>query len=223
MQKLLQDLAIAIERGKIDKRSPHPKDMIDMDGADELTIKALEQGIAPSVILADGLVPGMKSIGEKFARNEAYIPDILLAARAMSKATEHLKPFFKSGEIKTRGTLIVGTVRGDLHDIGKKIVAMVVEGGGWKIVDLGVDVSAEKFVEAVGQNPGCAVGLSALLTTTMSNMEDITKKIKAEHPETTVLIGGAPITSAFASRIGADGYFADPQGALNFLNEKFTK
>ena len=218
MDDVLKKLSIAIERGKIDRDSPHPPDMKGMDGADELTKQALEAGISPNTILSDALVAGMKVIGDKFANNEVFIPDILLSARAMTKATEHLKPFFQSGEINQKGTLVVGTVQGDLHDIGKKIVAMVVEGGGWKIIDLGVDVSAEKFADAVRENPGCAVGLSALLTTTMSNMESITKHIKSEFPETLVIVGGAPITSEFASRIGSDGYFRDPQGALNYLN-----
>jgi 5-methyltetrahydrofolate--homocysteine methyltransferase len=218
MDDVLKRLSYAIERGKIDRESPHPPDMRNQDGADELTCQALGAGIAPSEILSNGLVPGMQAIGEKFARNEVFIPDILLSARAMTKATEHLKPYFQSGDIKLKGTFIVGTVQGDLHDIGKKIVSMVIEGGGWKVIDLGVDVSAQKFADAVRENPGCAVGLSALLTTTMSNMQFITKKIKSESPSTIVIIGGAPITREFASRIGSDGYFADPQGALNFLN-----
>ena len=223
MAEILNKLAYAIERGKIDKNSPHPSDMKDQDGADELARQALDEGISPSDVLSIGLVPGMTAIGERFARNEVFIPDILLSAKAMTKATEHLKPFFQSGDIKLKGTFVVGTVQGDLHDIGKKIVSMVIGGGGWKIIDLGVDVSAEKFANAVRENPGCVVGLSALLTTTMSNMESIAQKIKSEFPGTTVIIGGAPITNNFASRIGADGYFADPQGALNYINSRIGK
>jgi 5-methyltetrahydrofolate--homocysteine methyltransferase len=218
--EILNKLAIAIERGKIDIASPHPPDMLFQDGADELTRIALESGIPAEKILSEALIPGMTAVGQKFARNEVFIPDILLSARAMAKATEHLKPYFQSGELKTRGIIVMGTVRGDLHDIGKKIVGMMFEGGGWKVVDLGVDVPASKFIEAVGQNPGCAVGLSALLTTTMNNMRAIVEEIKIAYPDTLIIVGGAPVTGTFASGIGADAYFADPQGALEFLNSR---
>jgi methanogenic corrinoid protein MtbC1 len=218
--EILEKLANAIERGKIDRVSPYPPDMKDQDGADELTKAALEAGVKAERILSEGLIPGMSAIGQKFARNEVFIPDILLSARAMTKATEHLKPFFTSGEIKTKGVLVIGTVQGDLHDIGKKIVGMMFEGGGWKVIDLGVDVPASKFIEAVKDNPGAVIGLSALLTTTMRNMQAITTEVKTAFPGTVVIIGGAPVTGNFASNIGADAYFADPQGALEFLNSR---
>ena len=218
--EILEKLAIAVERGKIDRDSPHPSDMIHQDGADELTRSALEEGIPAEKILSDGLVPGMRAVGQKFARNEVFIPDILLSARAITRASEHLKPFFQSGEIKTRGVLVIGTVKGDLHDIGKKIVGMIFEGGGWKVIDLGVDVPVSGFVEAVRANPGCVVGLSALLTTTMRNMQAIVDEIKSTFPGTVVIIGGAPVTGNFAAGIGADAYFPDPQGALEYLNSR---
>ena len=217
---ILEKLATSIERGKIDRASPHPPDMKDLDGADELTRAALESGIPAAKVLSEGLVPGMTAVGRKFARNEVFIPDILLSARAMKKATEHLKPYFQSGEIKAKGVVVMGTVQGDLHDIGKKIVGMIFEGGGWRVIDLGVNVTASKFIEAIGQNFGCAVGLSALLTTTMKNMPEIVGEIKTAYPETVVIIGGAPVTGSFASGIGADAYFPDPQGALEYLNSR---
>ena len=145
-----------------------------------------------------------------------------MAAKAMAAAMEHLKPFFKSDELKHRGTIVMGTVLGDLHDIGKRLVAMVIEGAGWEVVDLGTDVSPEKFLKAVNEHPGCVVGLSALLTTTMVNMETIVKHIKSKHPNVKVIIGGAPVTEGFAVKIGADGYSADPQGAVEFLNSRCT-
>lgn len=220
--EILEKLAIAIERGKIDRESPHPPDMKNQEGAYELTKSALDNGIPAQIVLSEGLIPGMKAIGLKFARNEAFIPDILISARAMNKATELLKPYFLSGEIETKGVLVIGTVQGDLHDIGKKIVGMIFEGGGWKVIDLGVDVPSSKFMEAIQQNPGCVVGLSALLTTTMRNMQTSTAEIKSAFPDTMVIIGGAPVTSEFAQIIGADAYFADPQNALEFLNSKFS-
>jgi len=142
-----------------------------------------------------------------------------MSAKAMTAAMKHLKPFFQSGEVKRKGTFVIGTVAGDLHDIGKNLVSMVSEGGGFEVVDLGNDVSADKFVKAIGEHPGCVVGISALLTTTMVNMESIIKAIKAKYPQTPVIIGGAPVTRAFADKIGADGYSADPQGAVEFLNK----
>ncbi len=218
MEEILTQIALCIERGKINLESPYPPDMKGQPGADELTKQAIEQEIAPGKILSDALVPGMQVVGEKFAKGEVYIPDLLMSAKAMNASMEHLKPFFESGEVKTRGVFIIGTVQGDLHDIGKNLVGMVVKGGGWEVIDLGVDVSTEKFIGALDQNPGAAVGLSALLTTTMPNMENIVKSIKEKYPDTKVIIGGAPINESYAEKIGADAYYPDPQGAVNFLN-----
>lgn len=216
--ELLREIATCIERGKVNATSPYPPDMKGKDGADELVKKALEQGIPASEILEKALIVGMGNIGQKFSRNEVFVPDVLMAAKAMQAAMKHLRPFFDSGETKHRGTFIIGTVQGDLHDIGKNLVAMVIEGGGYKVVDLGVDVSPEKFVDAVKQNPGASVGLSALLTTTMINMEKMVKFVKEAMPGTKVIVGGAPLTQEFADKIGADAYSPDPSGALEFLN-----
>jgi len=217
MADLLEQIAICIERGKVNKNSPYPPDMKGQDGADELTKQALDQGIAPDDVLGKGLVVGMGRVGQKFSENKVFVPDLLMAAKAMSAGMAHLKPAFESGQAHHKGTFVVGTVQGDLHDIGKNLVAMVVEGGGWKVVDLGVDVSAEKFLAAVKENPGATVGLSALLTTTMVNMEKTVKLLKEQVPGTRVIVGGAPLTSEFAKKIGADGYSPDPQGAITFL------
>jgi 5-methyltetrahydrofolate--homocysteine methyltransferase len=121
--------------------------------------------------------------------------------------------------VQTKGTFIIGTVKGDLHDIGKNLVAMMVEGGGWTIIDLGVDVNEDTFNQAIAENPGAVVGLSALLTTTMANMEGIVSKIKETHPGTTILVGGAPLNDDFRSKIGADFYSPDPRGAVEYLKE----
>ncbi len=143
---------------------------------------------------------------------------MLMSAKAMGAAMNHLKPFFTSGDVKTKGTFIIGTVKGDLHDIGKNLVAMMVEGGGWSIIDLGVDVNEDTFNNTLAENPGAIVGLSALLTTTMANMEEIVQKIKEVHPGTKVLVGGAPLNDEFRKKIGADFYAPDPRGAVEYLN-----
>lgn len=219
MELLLQQIALCIERGKINSSSSYPPDMKGQDGADELAQKALDRGITPRQLLNEGLMIGMNRVGEKFRDKLIYVPDVLMSARAMNAAMEHLKPFFQSNQLSHYGTFILGTVRGDLHDIGKKIVGMVVEGAGWKVIDLGTDVSPEKFINHVEENPNSVVGLSALLTTTMINMESTVKKLKETLNNTTIIIGGAPVTAEFAKRIGADGYSPDPQGAVEFLNE----
>ena len=217
MAELLEQIATCIERGKVNASSPYPPDMKGQDGADELVKKAIDEGVRASDILEKALIVGMGEIGRKFSENKVFVPDVLMAAKAMQAAMAHLRPFFDSGEAVHKGIFIIGTVQGDLHDIGKNLVAMVMEGGGFKVVDLGVDVSPEKFTEAVKENPGSCVGLSALLTTTMVNMEKTVKMVKEAVPGTKVVVGGAPLTQEFADKIGADGYSPDPQGALDYL------
>jgi 5-methyltetrahydrofolate--homocysteine methyltransferase len=219
MDDLFQQIAHCVEFGKINKVSPYPPDMKGQDGADELTKLALDSGASPGDILTKALVLGMEKIGVKFRENKVFVPQVLMSAKAMSTAMLHLKPFFLSGDVKRKGTFIIGTVVGDLHDIGKNLVSMMVEGNGWEVVDLGTDVKAEKFVNSIKEHPGCAVGLSALLTTTMASMEEIVKDLKAAVPETKILIGGAPVTDEFRKRIGADFYSPDPQGAVEYLNQ----
>jgi len=167
----LEQIAICVERGKISKASPFPSDLKGQDGADELTRQALSEGVLPQELLTRGLVVGMQRIGEKFRDNKAFIPDVLMAAKAMQTAMKHLKPFFTSGEVQRKGILVIGTVFGDLHDIGKNLVSMIVEGSGWQVIDVGIDVPTEKFLKAVDEHKECTVGLSTLLTTTVVNME----------------------------------------------------
>ena len=219
MSTLLETLAACIERGKVNKDAPYPPDMKGQDGSDELTAKALEEKIDPNDILTEGLMKGMGLVGEKFGRNEVFVPDLLMAARAMSAAMAHLKPYFDSGAAQRKGKIIIGTVQGDLHDIGKNLVGMVMEGGGWEVIDLGVDVTTEQFMEAVEANPDCVVGLSALLTTTMINMEKTVNAIKGKDTNIKILLGGAPLSQEFCDKIGADAYAPDPQKALNYLTE----
>ena len=217
MDEILKNIATCIERGKVNAASPYPPDLKGQDGADELTRAALDMDIDPNEVLAQGLVVGMNAIGRKFSENKVFVPDLLMASKAMQAAMVHLKPFFESGKAKHRGTFIVGTVQGDLHDIGKNLVSMVMEGGGWEVVDLGVDVSPEKFLAALREHPHSAIGLSALLTTTMVNMEKTVTAVRQEYPATKIIVGGAPLTDEFAKKIGADAYAPDPQGALDYL------
>ncbi len=219
MEELFEKIAHCVEYGKINAASPYPPDMKGMEGADELTKKAIELGADPNDILTKGMVVGMQKIGVKFRENKVFVPQVLMSAKAMSTGMEHLKPFFLSGSVKRKGVFVIGTVAGDLHDIGKNLVSMMVEGSGFEVVDLGVDVNSNKFIEAVNAHPGCFVGLSALLTTTMVNMEKTVQDIKAASPGTKVLIGGAPVSDDFKIKIHADFYSPDPQGAVEYLNE----
>jgi len=218
MNEIILKLLEAVEFGKIDQKSPYPPQLRGMDGAHELTQQALEAGVNPQQILEDALIPAMGNVGKKFTENKIFVPQMLMSAKAMGASMVQLKPFFASGAIKSKGTFIIGTVKGDLHDIGKNLVAMMVEGGGWTIVDLGVDVGSDRFIEALKNNPGAVVGLSALLTTTMVNMGEIVAGIREHDPDTKVLIGGAPVNADFCKSIGADYYAPDPQQAVEYLN-----
>ena len=220
MNEILSKIADCIEFGKINKAAPFPPQMKGQDGADELTAQAITDGVNAQDILTHGLMVGMEKVGIKFRENKVFVPQVLMSAKAMSTAMVHLKPFFASGAVKQKGTFIIGTVEGDLHDIGKNLVSMMVEGNGYKVVDLGTDVKADQFVAALKEHESAIVGLSALLTTTMVNMEKITKAIKDEIPEAKVAVGGAPVTRDFCEKIGADAYSADPQGLVEYLNSE---
>ena len=219
MSEILSKLALCIEFGKINISSPYPPNMKDQEGADELTKKALESGIKPNEILENTLIPAMEIVGNKFSRNEIYVPQMLMSSKAMHNAMIHIKPYFESGETKRKGTFIIGTVSGDLHDIGKNLVSMMIEGGGWEVIDLGVDVGEKKFIEAIRTYPNAAIGMSALLTTTMQNMEKIVYALKEKYPDSKILVGGAPVTQDYCDKIGADFYSPDPQGAVNYLKQ----
>jgi len=217
-EELLAKIAECVEFGKVNKEAPFPPAMKGLDGADELTKHALEMGVKPVEILNNSLIVAMDRVGEKFSQKKIFVPQMLISAKAMNAAMEHLKPFFQSGEVQRKGKFIIGTVAGDLHDIGKNLVAMIVEGAGWEVIDLGVDVKAEKFLQKIEENTDAVVGLSALLTTTMQNMKSIATEIKQRYPNVKLMIGGAPVTEEFKDEIGADNYSHDPQGAVNFLN-----
>lgn len=217
---VFEQIATCVSRGKINKDAPYPPDMREQDGVFELVRDALAGDTDPNDILTKGLMVGMSEVGQKFSRNEVFVPDLLMAAKAMTAGMEQLKPAFESGAAKRRGVFIVGTVQGDLHDIGKNLVRMMMEGAGYEVIDMGVDVSPEAFLAKVDERPGSIVGLSALLTTTMVNMDKTTKMIKEKHPDTLVVVGGAPLTQEFCDKIGADAYSPDPQGIIEWLDAK---
>jgi 5-methyltetrahydrofolate--homocysteine methyltransferase len=186
-----------------------------------LVQEALAAGASPLSIINQGLIAGMQVVTERFKHNEIYVPEVLIAARAMTAGLNIVKPQVAVTDLKPVAKVVIGTVKGDLHDIGKKLVAMMLEGAGFEIVDLGIDVAPEKFVAAVAEHEPQIVGMSALLTTTMPSMAQ-TIKLLAEsglRDRVKVIIGGAPITAAYAKEIGADGYAPDAGSAVDAAKE----
>jgi 5-methyltetrahydrofolate--homocysteine methyltransferase len=192
-----------------------------VEAGDSSSVKSLvEQAMAANTNAADilnrGLVAGMEPVGVKFKSNEVFIPEVLMAARAMKAGLELIKPRLRENRVESRGKVIIGTVKGDLHDIGKNIVAVMLEGAGYEVVDLGIDVTREKFADALKQNNDTVIlGISALLTTTMMYMKEIIKEVREVSSSVKVMIGGAPITQAFADEITADAYAADAATAVD--------
>jgi len=207
----LNDISEALQRGKAEKVSG-------------LVKQALNEKITPKNILEEGLLQGMSIIGEKFKKNEVYVPEVLIAARAMHAGMDILQPKLTETGVKNIGKVVMGTVQGDLHDIGKNLVKMMLEGAGFEVIDLGTDISAEKFVEAVKEHQPNIIGMSALLTTTMVNMVGVIKALDDAglRGKVKIMVGGAPITQNYADQIGADGYSPDAASAAEkaktFLN-----
>jgi 5-methyltetrahydrofolate--homocysteine methyltransferase len=194
-----EKMSEALQKGKADE----VKDLVNA---------ALEAGSEPKSVLEEGLIAGMNIIGGKFKRNEIYIPEVLIAARAMHAGMSVLEPLLVASGVKMVGKLIIGTVKGDLHDIGKNLVGMMFKGAGFEVVDLSTDVAPEKFVESAADAD--IVGLSALLTTTMTQMKPVIDALKAEGSTAKVIVGGAPLTQNFADEIGAHGYAPDAATAV---------
>ena len=187
----------------------------DQNTALEITKEALEEGTAAKDVLDNGLIAGMDIVGARFKKNEVYIPEVLISARAMKTAMEVLEPELVKAGVEPVGKLLIGTVQGDLHDIGKNLVAMMLKGAGFEVIDLGVDVGPEKFIEQVKAANAQLIGMSALLTTTMPGMEKTIKALKDSGIPVKVMIGGAPVTQDYADRIGADGYAPDAASAVD--------
>ena len=186
----------------------------------ELTQKALDEDVAPGDVLNEGLIKGMAVVGERFKNNEFYVPEVLIAARAMHAGMDILKPALAASGVKPIARVLLGTVKGDLHDIGKNLVAMMLEGAGFEVVDLGIDVAPEKFVEAVKEG-GDVVAMSALLTTTMTAMKTTLDALveAGVRDDIKIMIGGAPVTQNYADEIGADGYARDAASAADKAKE----
>ena len=187
----------------------------------ELVTAAIEEGSAPKDILEKGLLPGMSEIGEKFKNNEVYVPEVLIAARAMKAGVELLKPHMQTGEMGGAGTAVIGTVKGDLHDIGKNLVKMMLEGKGFEVIDLGADVAPETFIKTAQEENCQIIAISALLTTTMNVMADVVKLAEEAgiRDQVKIMVGGAPLTAAFAQKIGADAYTPDATSAAEVAAE----
>ena len=199
---ILADLAKALEEG-------------DSSQVKDLTARALQEGTAPTRILKEGLFAGMDVVGAKFKNGDFYIPHVLIAARAMQAGMETLKPHLIAAGTKPAGKFIIGTVQGDYHDIGKNLVAMMLKGAGFEVLDLGVDASPEKFVTKAKECKPQVIGLSALLTTTMPAMEKILRALKDAGIPAKTMIGGAPVTQTYADKIGANGYAPDAASAVD--------
>ena len=207
---ILQEISEKIQKGK-------KKDI------KVLVPKALEEGIPASEIL-DALLAGMNIIGVKFKNNEVYVPEVMIAARAMNEGTSILKPYLVGSDVTAKGKVVLGTVRGDLHDIGKNLVKMMLEGHGLEVVDLGVDVAPETFVAAVKEHHADIIACSALLTTTMEEMRNVVELCKAEgiRDQVKIMIGGAPITDEYREQIGADIYTSDAASAAELAAAIFA-
>ena len=182
-----------------------------------LVQEALDQGIAAEKVLNDGLLAGMSVIGEKFKNNEIFVPDVLIAARAMKMGSQVLKPYLSDEGVKAQGKVVIGTVQGDLHDIGKNLVSMMMEGKGLEVIDLGVDTPPERFVSTAIENDADIIACSALLTTTMNNIKAVVDAVRdaGVRDKVTIMVGGAPLTEAFAKSIGADIYTPDAASAAD--------
>jgi 5-methyltetrahydrofolate--homocysteine methyltransferase len=208
--EILKDIARTLENG-------------DSTAVKEMLREALAQDIPPETILNEGLIKGMEVVGKKFKENEIFIPEVLIASRAMKSAMNIIKPYLIEESIQPRGKIVLGTVKGDLHDIGKNIVSIVLEREGYEIIDIGIDVPKEKFVNVLRVENPDILGMSALLTTTMSYMRDVIEAVRAEDfkKHIHIILGGAPITQSFADEIGADGYAPEALSAVDLVADIF--
>ncbi len=204
MSETLNEISSWLQKG----RAPKVKTFVQ---------QALDEGIPAAEILQDGLLAGMNIIGEKFKNNEVFVPEVLVAARAMNRGVEVLRPYLVADGVEDKGVAILGTVKGDMHDIGKNLVRMMLEGKGLKVIDLGVDVPVEKFIDAARENDAQIICCSALLTTTMAEMRNVVEAVEASElkGKVKVMIGGAPITQSYCDQIGADYYTPDAASAAD--------
>jgi len=191
----------------------------EVDEVRDLVQKAVDEGQRVKKIMDEGLIAGIHIVGEKYDSGEFFLPEMVIAASAMKEGLKVLNPLLKQGDVESAGTVVLGTAQGDIHDIGKSIVGTMLEGAGFMVTNIGVDVGAEKFVEAAKEENADIIGVSALLTTTMVKMEDVIKAVKGAGLKAKVMIGGASVTQEFADKIGADGYAPDAPSAVGKARE----
>jgi len=219
-QELLKAIAFNVVQGRVEAEDEGFDDGLEgQPGVTELVHQALEDGVEPKEIVIESLTKSMEEVGEKFERDEYLIPDMLASAECVGVAMDILSPHLMKAGVKSKGKFVIATVAGDLHDIGKNIVAIMLKGAGYQVIDLGTDVSAERIIGAVKENEAPFIGLSALLTTTMRVMGEVVKNLEKEglRDSVKVLIGGAPTSAAFAQEIGADAYCKDAFDAIDVL------
>ncbi len=211
---ILESIKHCVVQGHIDATSKFPKNMEGQEGVRELTQRAITEEVNIEDILTQGLIPAMTIVGQRYENNEIFVPEMLFSAKAMKSGLELIKPFLLKGSDLILGKVIIGTAQGDLHDIGKNLVCMMLEGAGFEIEDLGINIPAPKFLEAAKNNPEALIGMSALLTVTMKNMKGVIELLRANDLDNKVFIGGAPVTPAFAEEIGAEGYAKNANQAV---------
>lgn len=216
---LFNEITENVVRGHIDSVSKYPPDMIGKPGVKDLVQKALDERMEVSSILRKALIPGMEIVGSKFSNGEYFVPDMLLSAQAMKAGMQLLAPLLKAEETRKLGTIIIGTVKGDMHDIGKNLVRMMLEGGGFEVIDLGINTPPELFVESAKKYPDAVIGMSALLTTTMENMRIAIQALRKNGLNNKVIIGGAATSQKFADEIKADGFTRDAAASVQLVKK----
>lgn len=214
---ILEDISMNIVKGHINSNSPYPPELKGQPGVRELVQKAVDEKLDISRILKEGLIAGMEEVGNRFSAGQFFVPEMLVSAQAMKSGLKILEPFFTAEQNHKLGIVIIGTVKGDLHDIGKNLVGMILEGGGFNVIDLGINVPPEKFVEKAQEFPEAVIGMSALLTTTVGSMKATVELLRAQGLTNRVIIGGAAVSERFASEIRAEGYTRDAAKAVPLI------
>lgn len=215
--KILENLKLAIIEGKVDSNLSNTFDKEEKSGVAGLVDLALSEGIPIDDILNKGMISGMDVVGKRFSSGEYFLPNLLMSAKAMKGGMAILEPLLKKANIELTGKVIIGTVKGDMHDIGKNLVSVILQGGGFEIIDLGVDVPSERFVDAGKAHPDAVIGMSALLTTTRGAISDTMDHLRREGLKNKIIIGGAVVSRQFADEIGADGFTQDAAKAVSLV------
>ncbi|MGE5430758.1 MAG: corrinoid protein [Syntrophomonadaceae bacterium] len=216
---ILEEISNCVIKGHSNQQSPYPPEMQGQAGVSELVQKALDEYFEVGHILKEGLIRGMDEVGKKFSAGECFVPEMLVSAQAMKAGLKLLEPYLKGEDTKKVGTVIIGTVKGDMHDIGKNLVGMILEGGGFEVIDLGINTPIERFVEKAKEYPNAVIGMSALLTTTISNMKLVVEALRTNGLNNKVIIGGAAVSQKFMEEIKADAYSRDAAKAVPIVKE----